>query len=224
MAERAFTRLEKKLSTSLPAEAKTPMPVMTTLRKVCSWMDSTWRRDVSRSGARSLPCKGSGDRRSRTPPLQAHAEQPASLCLAAGGARPPFGHSHQVGDVLALEHPGEAVDRLPDVLHVLRHGVRDVDLELRFEGKEDVDGIERVDSQLGKRRIQFDDAGLKVLFTCDDVDHFFGYVVFHGLLSPLSRFDFRGAHPPPLGHFSQRARPIGLFCANSPTTCSNSER
>src|SRR5439155_3199929 len=86
------------------------------------------------------------------------------------------------------------VDRLPDVLHVLRHGVRDVDLELRFEGKEDVDGIERVDSQLGKRRIQFDDAGLKVLFTCDDVDHFFGYVVFHGLLSPLSRFDFRAAH------------------------------
>src|SRR5437879_11140165 len=97
MAERAFTRLEKKLSTSLPAEAKTPMPVMATLRMFPYGLD---------------------ERR-----------------LAAGGLRPPLGQGHQVGDVLALEHPGEAVDRLPDVLHVLRHGVRDVDLELRLDRK-----------------------------------------------------------------------------------------
>src|SRR5205823_10706746 len=143
----------------------------------------------------------------------------------------------QVGDVLALEHPSEAVDRLPDAPHVLRHGVRDVDLKLRLQGKEDVDGIERVDSQLGKRRIQFDDARLKVLFAGDDVDHFFGYVVFHGLLSPLCHFDFRAAGWPiadrrPIsapgrlssGQLAQRAKPIGSCRASSPTTRSSSER
>ena len=92
-----------------------------------------------------------------------------SRCIA-------LSHGHKIGDVLALDDPGEAVHDLTDALHVLGHGVRDVNLEFFFKSKQYVDPVQGVDSQLGEGRIDRDRSGLKVLLPGNNFDHFFVYV------------------------------------------------
>src|SRR5690348_9373999 len=131
IADRPSMRLPMNVSGSLPLGAKTPRPVMTTLRTI-----------------------------------QAPEE------LSVGCGRSALCHGDKVGNILAFEHPRQAVHHLPHALHVLCDRVRNVDLELFLKSEKNVHAVKRIDSQLLKARLQRDGARIEVLLPGDDLNDF----------------------------------------------------
>src|SRR5579875_392712 len=109
--------------------------------------------------------------------------RPPTPVTSVAALRFAFRHRHQVRNVLSLDHSGQAVDYLPNALHVLSDAIRNIDLEFLLESKKNVDSVQRVDSQLRKGGVRFHYAGVKMLLPGNDFDHLFLNVHFVSFFS-----------------------------------------